>query len=132
MTSLVRLVASLGALSLKDLRTPPVMMRDCKVTVDFPPSLRKPVETLIDAFLYLGPQKLALTEPTPAAIALDADYMTELLRRDSVLEPLGAPVESLKEVNDDFLREAGAPIQEPPPPPDVRAMEQHCLEQQKR
>jgi hypothetical protein len=43
------------------------------------------MEHYIDAFLYVGPQEFRLSEPMPANIALDADYMTELRRRESLM-----------------------------------------------
>jgi hypothetical protein len=45
--------------------------------------MQKPMETFVDAFLYLGPQEFRLNEPMPADIALDADYMAELQRPTS-------------------------------------------------
>jgi len=36
---------------------------------------------MVDAYLYLGPRDLQLSEPRPAEISLDKDYMTELQRR---------------------------------------------------
>src|SRR5205823_10713585 len=44
-------------------------------------ALGSKVTQVIDAFLYLGPRDLALSEPSPAGIFLDADFMTELHRR---------------------------------------------------
>jgi len=39
------------------------------------------VSKMVDAYLYLGPRDLLLHEPTPAAIVLDRDYISELQRR---------------------------------------------------
>jgi hypothetical protein len=36
---------------------------------------------MVDAYLYLGPRDLQLSEPRPAEISFDKDYMTELQRR---------------------------------------------------
>jgi hypothetical protein len=36
---------------------------------------------MVDAYLYLGPRDLQLSEPRPAEISLDKDYMRELQRR---------------------------------------------------
>jgi hypothetical protein len=119
-----------GALALKDIFTPPIRTHDCKVTLDFPPNLDKPMAALVDAFLYLGPQDLALNEPTPANIALDTEYMTELSRRRALIGPPGVPVASAKELGDELLQEAT--VREPPSHPDVKAIEQSCLEQSKR
>jgi hypothetical protein len=81
----------LGALLLSDVFQPGIMIdADCKVQIVlFPPKLQKqaekPMEHYIDAFLYLGPQEFRLKEPIPADIALDADYMTELRRREPLI-----------------------------------------------
>ena len=84
----------LGALLLSDIFPPPIMVdRNCKVQIAFPPKLQKPMEAFVDAFLYLGPQELRLNEPMPADIALDADYMTELQRRESLIGFTGQPCE---------------------------------------
>ena len=82
----------LGALSLSDISPPPFNIDidndDCKVQITFPPKQQKPIEAFVDAFLYLGPQEFRLKEPMPADIALDADYMAELLRRENLQWPL--------------------------------------------
>jgi hypothetical protein len=36
---------------------------------------------MADAYLYLGPRDLLLSEPPPANVFLDKDYMTEMARR---------------------------------------------------
>jgi hypothetical protein len=50
-----------GALDLGHFLPPPnrVDEKDCSVHHDFPKQLQKPVESLVDAFLYLGPKDLA-------------------------------------------------------------------------
>jgi hypothetical protein len=40
---------------------------------------------MVDAYLYLGPADLMLAEPRPAEIFLNADYMTELRRRATII-----------------------------------------------
>ena len=106
-------------------------MLDCKVQIGFPPELQKPVEDVVDAFLYLGPRDLRLFEPTPADIALDTEYMTELQRRESLTAFPGAPTRSLQEMRDEILQEAQHPLLDgPPPPPDAKAIEQDCLAHQ--
>lgn len=122
----------LGALSLKDILPPPVSTYNCKVTIDFPPNLQKPMAALVDAFLYLGPQEFKLKEPTPADIALDTEYMSELSRRASLIGPPGAPVQSPKEISDGILQEAQDPIREPPQLPDIKDIEQSCLDHMKQ
>jgi hypothetical protein len=85
---------------------------------------------VVDAFLYLGPRDLRLFEPTPAAIALDTEYMTELQRREALTAFPGTPPWSLEVMRDEILQEALHPILEgPPPPPDVKAIEECCRAQ---
>jgi hypothetical protein len=59
--------------------------KDCQVHNEFPKVLQKPMEDLIDAFLYLGPQDLRLREKIPADIALDANYRAEFQRGAAML-----------------------------------------------
>jgi hypothetical protein len=123
----------LGALRLSDVFPPPINIdRDCKVQIDFPPELQKPMEAFVDAFLYLGPQEFRLNEPMPADIALDADYMTELQRRESVTGFPGKPTKSLKESNQEIVREAENPLASAPQPPDAKDVAQNCLERKKQ
>jgi hypothetical protein len=63
----------LGALDLGHFIPPGTRIdQDCNVHDGFPKALQKPMEELVDAFLYLGPQDLRLREKIPADIALDA------------------------------------------------------------
>jgi len=126
----------LGALLLSDVFQSGIMIDpDCKMQIVlFPPRLQKqaqkPMEHYIDAFLYLGPQEFRLSEPIPADIALDADYMTELRRRESLM---GEPSQSPKDLNDEIVREAQNPILEGAPrPSDARDIRQNCLDAKKR
>jgi hypothetical protein len=74
--------SSLGKLLLREFLPPPTIIdQDCTPHTDFTGPLRKPVEELFDAVLYLGPQDLRLWEKVPADILLDADYMKERRRR---------------------------------------------------
>ncbi len=74
-----------GKLDLKNFLPPPyVIDQDCNPHTDFTGPLRKPVEELFDAVLYLGPQDLRLWEKIPADIVLDADYMKERRRREAL------------------------------------------------
>lgn len=119
----------LGALSPSDIWTPGVRIIDCKANIGFPPELQKPVEDVIDAFLYLGPRELRLSEPIPADIALDDEYMTELQRRDALTAFPGDPPRTVYQMRAEILQEAQHPLLDgPPPPPDVKALEQSCLE----
>jgi hypothetical protein len=115
----------LGALDLGHFLPPPFMIdRDCKVHNEFPKPLQKPMEELVDAFLYLGPPDLSLKEQFPADIALDADYEKELQRRESLRGMPPMP----RETNQEIVDEAENPLDVLPPPPDTKLMEQDCLE----
>jgi hypothetical protein len=127
----------LGALSLSDISPPPFNIDidndDCKVQITFPPKQQKPIEAFVDAFLYLGPQEFRLKEPMPADIALDADYMAELLRRESLIDFPGESSISQKEFSDEIVQQAQNPILEGAPKlPDARDIEQECLDNKKR
>ena len=72
----------MGMLDLSKFLPPPMTVdQDCNPHSDFTGPLRKPVEELFDAVLYLGPQDLRLWEKVPADIVLDSDYMKERRRR---------------------------------------------------
>jgi hypothetical protein len=120
----------LGALDLGHFLPPPFMMdQDCKVHNEFPKPLQKPMEELVDAFLYLGPPDLSLKEQLPADIALDADYEKELQRRESLRGMPPMP----RETNQEIVSEAENPLYDVgPPPPDTRVLEQDCLERKSR
>ncbi len=76
----------LGALDLKSFFPSNVLIdAECNVRNDFPAEQQKTMDELVDAFLYLGPQDLRLTEQIPADIALDDDYASELQRREALL-----------------------------------------------
>lgn len=128
----------LGALLLSDIFPPGIMVTaDCKAQLAlFPPRLQKqaekPLEHYIDAFLYLGPQEFRLKEPMPANIVVDADYLVEVRRREFLVGIPGAS-KSPKEIADGFVQEAQDPILEGAPKlPDVKDIEQGCLEQKKQ
>jgi hypothetical protein len=123
----------LGALNLSNIFLPPIMIdRDCKVHNDFPPELQKPMETFVDAFLYLGPQEFKLNEPMPADIALDVNYMTELQRRESLTGFPGERANSRKDSNQEIVKEAENPLFGEPKPPDARDIAQDCLDLKKQ
>ncbi|MEO8338041.1 MAG: hypothetical protein ABI664_23910 [bacterium] len=120
----------LGALSPSDIWDVGVRIIDCKVQNGFPPELQKPVEDVVDAFLYLGPRDLRLFEPIPADIALDHEYVTELQRREALTAFPGTAPRSLEEMRAEILQAAQQPILEgPPPAPDVKAIEAECRAQ---
>jgi hypothetical protein len=129
----------LGSLLLSDVFPPGIMIEpDCKAQIVlFPPRVQRQalqrVEHYIDAFLYLGPQEFRLKETLPADIALDADYMTELRRRESLIGLPGESSTSPKEFADDTVREAQNPILEGAPKlPDAKDVEQSCLDSKKQ
>jgi hypothetical protein len=129
----------LGALSRSDIFPSPVNVdvdnETCKVQIAVPPEQQKPIEVFVDAFLYLGPQDFRLKEPMPADIALDADYMTELRRRESLITFQGESSKSQKEFSDEIVQEAQNPIlvlEGAPTPPDAKDIEQSCLADKKR
>jgi hypothetical protein len=123
----------LGALDLGHFLPPPTMINkdDCSVHNDFPKNLQKPMEDLVDAFLYLGPQDLRLIEQMPADIALDVDYRMELRRREALPGFPGAVADTrpLKEVDQQIVNSSEDPIYGiPKQPPDPRSAVQSCLD----
>lgn len=120
----------LGALDLGHF-SPPLMMidQDCNVHNGFAKSLQRPMADLVDAFLYLAPQDLALWEQTPADIALDVDYRMELQRREALS---GHGAATLKESNQEILNDAENPVFVLPRPPDPKLMVQDCIERKSR
>ena len=121
----------LGALDLSHFFPPGVFIDDnCKVTTDFAKEELKPMEELVDAFLYLGPTDLQLREQVPADIVLDTKYMTESERR---LALQGFPDDFTSEAfHERIVRTARNAIFTVPRPPDVNAMVQQCLDQKSR
>jgi hypothetical protein len=108
---------------------PHIDEKDCSVHNEFPKQLQKPMEDLVDAVLFLGPQDLALKEQFPAYIALDADYMAEVRRRESLLPEGGAATD--KEFYQQFVNDAENPlytIPKSPGPEEVQAAVQSCLD----
>jgi hypothetical protein len=120
----------IGALDLGHFIPPPTLLdQDCNAHNDFPKHLQKPMEDLVDAILYLGPNDLAMKEQFPAYIALDTDYMAEVRRRDSVLSGKGSLTD--KEFYQEFVNGAENPLFTLPKPPDkneVQAAVQSCLD----
>ena len=73
-----------------------------------------------------------MKEPLPANIVVDANYLTEVRRREFLTGIPGAS-KSPKEVAEEFVKEAQDPILEGAPRlPDVKDIEQGCLEQKKQ
>jgi hypothetical protein len=101
----------LGAFDLSHFLPPPNRVdQDCNVHHEFPEALLKPVEDLVDAFLYLGPQDLRLREKIPADIALDASYRAELQRGGAMLGFPDAASESPKDFDEQIVKTAEDPI----------------------
>jgi hypothetical protein len=136
--SLVRTKGTwIGALDLGHFLPPPIRIddKDCQVHTEFPKMLQKPMEDLIDAFLYLGPQDLRLREKIPADIALDSNYRTEFQRGGDMLGFPDAASETSQEFDQQIVKSAEDPVfsmSKPPddPKPTQRAV-QDCLDRLK-
>ena len=114
----------LGALKLSRFQPPPVILRNCVAKNEFPEGEDKPMENLVDAFLYLGAPGLALREQMAADIALDSDFMTELNRQAKLL---GLP--PVMDSGADIVKDAEYPFLDMPKPPgseELRSMEKGC------
>ena len=110
----------LGALDLSHFLPPPTRIdQDCNVHHEFPKVLQKPMEELVDAFLYLGSQDLRLREKIPADIALDVNYRTELQRGGDMLGFPDAASETPKEFDQQIVNSADNPLFEIPKPKDA-------------
>jgi hypothetical protein len=103
----------LRSLSLDSFFASPIWTdENCNVSEAFATSRSKTIADQIDAFLYLGPQKLLLTEPLPADIALDRAYRSEWLRR---MKLVGLPAPStLEDLDAQIVARAGEPMAIPP------------------
>lgn len=130
----------LGALDLSHVIPSPTRIdRDCNVRHGFPKVLQKPMEELVDAFLYLGPQDLRLREKLPADIALDANYKTELQRGGAMLGFPDAASETPTEFDQQIVNGAEDPMFVIPKPkdasqpdPELSKAVQMCLENKGR
>jgi len=125
----------LGALDLTQFVPPPIAINgDCKVQSSFPDKLQKPMEELVDAFLYLGPQDLLLKEKLPADIALDDDHRIESQR---VARMMGFPRASAtpEQFDREIVDSAANPffvIPKSPPALDLSKAIQACLDMKAR
>lgn len=128
----------LGALDLGHFLPPPMRVSkgDCTLHNEFPKNLQNPMEDLVDAFLYLGPQDLRLEEKMPADIALDVDYRMELQRRDALPGFPGGTGGTLKEFNQQIVSGAAHPLfaipKERPDPKNAAAAVQSCIDRKNR
>jgi uncharacterized iron-regulated protein len=101
--------------------------KDCNVHTVIPNEEQKPMAELVDAFLYVGPRDLALREQMPADIALDFDYMTEMIRRAVLQGYPGASSWTVKDMNQQIVNGAEYPLLGVPRNPDPKVLEQDCL-----
>src|SRR5271170_5395588 len=109
--------------------------KDCQVHNEFPKVLQKPMEDLIDAFLYLGPQDLRLREKIPADIALDANYRAEFQRGAAMFGFPDAASATPQEFDQQIVKSAEDPlfaIAKPPDAKDIKVEVQSCLDRKGR
>jgi hypothetical protein len=119
----------IGNLGLDSFFPPPLFIdKNCNATSEFPKFLQKPMGELVDAILYLGPADLRLKEQFPADIALDADYMTELQRRESFAGYFGTKPRTPEESNRQIVKSASNPLIATPKPPDLAQNTKTCLD----
>jgi len=124
----------LGALDLSHFLPPPARIdQDCNFHQEFPPMLQKPIEDLVDAFLYLGPQDLRLREKIPADVVLDVTYRAELQKGGAMFGFPGAASETSQEFDQQIVKSAEDPLFAIPKmqaqdPKEVKAMVQSCLD----
>ena len=128
---------SMGKLGLKSFLPPPYIMdQDCNPHNDFTGPLRKPVEELFDAVLYLGPQDLRLWEKIPADIVLDADYKKELRRRATLPGSPTPAAQTSDELDRQIFERAENPLFKIDAPPLSAAMIEQavrdCRERQRQ
>ncbi len=130
----------LGAMELDNFLPPATRIdQDCNVRHEFPKMLQKPMEDLVDAFLYLGPQDLRLRERLPADIALDATYRMELQKAGAMFGFPEAANETPQQFDQQIVDGAGNPLFAIPKPsvaklqdPEVAKQVQGCLERKAR
>ena len=126
----------LGALDLAHFIPPGIRIdQDCIAHHEHPKALQKPMEELVDAFLYLGPQDLRLREKIPADIALDVSYRTELQRGSAMLGFPNGASETPQEFDQEIVNSAADPLFVIPKPSDANVSDpqlskavQTCLE----
>jgi hypothetical protein len=114
----------MGALDLGHFYPAPISMdSECRVHNEFSKELQKPMAELVDAFLYLHPESLALKEQIPADIVLDSKYWTELKRRETLL---GFPGTSAQQI----MIDSESPLLDFPTAEETKALMQGPLVQQ--
>ena len=118
----------LGALDLAHVFPSPVRFDDhCNIHSDFPQE--RPMADMVDAFIYLGSQDLRLQEPMPADIALDHDYMAEMLRRSKLARYPLLTKPTLEGFYQDIVNGADKPLfaRVPDLQPLIQEARQSCL-----
>jgi hypothetical protein len=126
----------LGALDLGHFIPPGIRIdQDCNVHHEFPKALQKAMEDYVDAFLYLGPQDLRLSEKIPADIALDANYRAEFQRGGDMLGFPNAASKTPQEFDQQIVKSAEDPRFSMSKPPDdaklTQSAVQECLDRLK-
>lgn len=113
----------LGALDLGHFYPAPISMdSECRVRNEFPKELQRPMADLVDAFLYLSPERLALKEQLPADIVLDSEYWAELKRRETL--------QGFPRINDQqIVNDAESPLLDFPTAEETKALMQGPLMQ---
>ena len=129
--------STLGRFDLKAFLPPLyVLDQDCNPHNDFTGPLRKPVEELFDAVLYLGPQDLRLWEKIPANFVLDADYQKELRRRATLPGSATPAVQTSDELDRQIFERVENPLFKIDAPPLSAAMIEQavrdCRERQRQ
>jgi len=127
----------LGKLDLSKFLPPPMIVdQDCIPHSDFPAPLRKPVEELFDAVLYLGPQDLRLWEKVPADIVLDTDYTKERRRRAALPGSPAATAQTSDELDRQIFERAENPLFKIYAPPlsaaDIEQAVRDCRERKRQ
>jgi hypothetical protein len=109
----------LGAMDLSRFLPPGTRIdQDCNVHHEFPKALQKPMEELVDAFLYLGPQDLRLREKIPADIAFDTTYQKQLQQGGAMIGFPEAASETPEEFERQIVNSAADPLFVIPKPKD--------------
>jgi len=104
------------------------MDKDCNVHIGFPKPFQRRMEDFVDAFIYVGPPSLRLKEKMPRDVALDADYMKELQRREALSGfPISGPG-TLKDFLEQIVSCEENPFLVLPKLADPKALAQSCLD----
>jgi hypothetical protein len=100
---------SLGALDITHFYLPVgVADKDCNVQLVYPADDQVPISGLVDALLYLGPGDVRLAERVPADILVDAPFMAEMFRRETLM---GFPVpKTIQEFEKSVGEDASQPV----------------------